>query len=251
MPLPVIPSAVLQAEFILLALLLGVWWTFATGKAYVVPDSGARWNMPKAMIGLGVILLWSGFLFGVSQQAWAHEFNFFPPPGVRVFLALMVVTAVIAFSPIGRKLAGGLPLIWLVGFQAFRLPTELLIYQAAEAGLAPMEMTFHGRNFDIVTAILALVLMVLLRRGEVSTRLILGWNILGVVLLLNVVVTAIMSMPHPMQILHTNPPNVWVTYFPFILLPGVAVCSALLGHLLVFRALTTYHRTQRAKTVGY
>src|SRR3972149_371059 len=105
MPLPIIPSAVLQAEFILLALLLGVWWVFATGKAYVVPDSGARWNMPKAMIGLGVILLWSGFLFGVSQQVWAHEFISFPPPGLRVFLALMVVTAVIAFSPIGRKLA--------------------------------------------------------------------------------------------------------------------------------------------------
>lgn len=251
MPLPGIPSAVLQAEFILLALLLGVWWVFATGKAYAVPDSGARWNMPKAMIALGVILLWFGFLFAVSQQVWAHEFTSFPPPGLRVFLALMVVTAVIAFSPIGRKLANGLPLIWLVSFQAFRLPTELLIYQAAEAGVAPMEQTFHGLNFDIVTAILALVLMVLLRRGEVSSKLILGWNILGLALLLNVVVTAIMAMPHPMQVLHTNPPNVWVTYFPFILLPGVAVCSALLGHLLVFRALTMYHQTQRAKTVGH
>ncbi|KAF0202849.1 MAG: hypothetical protein FD173_1915 [Gallionellaceae bacterium] len=249
MPLPVIPSAVLQTEFVLLALLLGVWWVLVTGKVYVVPDSGTRWNMPKAMIGLGVILLWLGFLFGVSQQVWSHEFISFPPPALRVFLTLMVVTTVIAFSPIGRKLAEGLPLIWLVGFQAFRLPTELMIYQAAEAGLAPMEMTFHGRNFDIVSAILALLLVVLLRRGVVSSKLILGWNILGMVLLLNVIVTAIMSMPHPMQVLHTNPPNVWVTYFPFILLPGVAVCSALLGHLLVFRALTTYQLTQRAKTV--
>ena len=125
MLLPVIPSAALQAEFILLALLLGVWWVFATGKAYAVPDSGARWNMPKAMIALGVILLWLGLLFGVSQQDWAHEFNSFPPPGLRVFLALMAVTAVIAFSSIGRKLSEGLPLIWLVGFQAFRLPAEL------------------------------------------------------------------------------------------------------------------------------
>jgi len=88
-----------------------------------------------------------------------------------VFFELTVVTTVNAFSPIGRKVAEGLPLMWLVGFQAFCLPTELLIYQAAEAGLAPMEMTFHGRNFDILTAILALVLLVLMRRGKVTNGL--------------------------------------------------------------------------------
>jgi hypothetical protein len=243
MPLPTIPSTELQAGFLLLVLVMGIWWTLAVGKAYA-PANGANWNIPRAGVGLSVFVLWVAFLFGVSQQAWAHDFDSFPPPGLRVFLVLILLTTVIAFSSIGRKLAEGLPLIWLIGFQVFRLPTELLIHQAANAGLAPMEMTFEGRNFDIVTALLALVLVVLLHKGAISAKLIMVWNLLGLALLLNVVITAVMAMPHPLQMLNTTPPNVWVTYFPFILLPGVLVCSALLGHLLVFRALALQRRAK-------
>jgi hypothetical protein len=246
MPLPTIPSTELQAGFLLLVLLMGIWWTYAVGRAYA-PANGANWNISRAGIGLSVFVLWVAFLFGVSQQIWAHNFDSFPPPGLRVFLLLILLTIVIAYSPIGRKLAAGLPLVWLVGFQVFRLPTELLIHQAANAGLAPMEMTFEGRNFDIVTALLALVLAVLLSKGEVSAKLIMVWNLLGLALLLNVVITAVMAMPHPLQMLNTTPPNVWVPYFPFILLPGVLVCSALLGHLLVFRALALQPRAKRAE----
>ena len=247
MPLPAIPSTELQAGFLLLVLVIGVWWTFAVGKAYA-PPNGTNWNISRAGIGLFLFMLWVAILFGVSQQTWAHNFDSFPPPGLKVFLALILLTIVIAYSPIGRKLAAGLPLVWLVGFQVFRLPTELLIHQAANTGLAPVEMTFAGRNFDIVTALSALVLAVFLRKGEVSAKLIMAWNLLGLALLLNVVITAVMAMPHPLQMLHTIPPNVWVTYFPFILLPGVLVCSALLGHLLVFRALAIQRKTKSRKS---
>ena len=241
MPLPNMPTLGLQGGFFLIALILGVWWVYAVRRAYA-SHTGVRRNNSKTLITFGVFVLWSGLLYGVSQQEWAHQFDTFPPPGLRVFLALIVATVVIAFSTIGRTLANGVPMILLVGFQVFRLPVELLIHQAATAGIAPIEMTYEGRNFDITTAVLALVLVVALHRGVASTRVLMGWNVLGLLLLLNVVVTAIMAMPHPFQLLHTNPPNVWVTYFPYILLPGVMVCSALLGHLLVFRALAMQPR---------
>jgi len=241
MPLPNIPSFALQAGFSLLALTLAAWWVYAVGRAYA-PGS-KNWNATSAMISLAIVLVWCGALFGVSQQNWAHEFDSFPPPGLRVFIVLMAITTTIAFSSIGRQLATELPIVLLLGFQVFRLPTELLIHQAANAGIAPMEMTFQGRNFDILTPVLALALVFALRRGPVSNKLIVGWNVLGLLLLINVVATAIMAMPHPLQVLHTNPPNIWVTYFPFILLPGVMVCSALLGHLLVFRALVARRKS--------
>lgn len=241
MPLQNIPSDALQAGFLLIAMTLCVWWTYAVGRAYA-SSADMRWSTSKAVAALGVFALWIALLFGVSQQEWAHRFDTFPPPGLRVFLGLLLATVVVAFSSIGRRLTIGLPMVLLVGFQVFRLPTEWLIHQAGNAGIAPMEMTFQGRNFDIVTAVLALVLIFALRRGAVSVKLLMGWNILGLLLLLNVVATGIMAMPHPLQVLHTNPPNVWVTYFPFILLPGVMVCSALLGHLLVFRALAAQRK---------
>lgn len=234
MPLPVQPSLALQAGFVLLTLILAVWWAFAAGRAYAL--SGKGWHFHATTMGLVLVLVISGFLFGVSQQPWIHTFDSFPPPALRVFIVLLALTTVIAFSPIGRKLAQ-LPLTWLVGFQLFRIPTELLIHQSAVAGIAPVEMTFEGRNFDILTPLLAVILVFLLRQGKVSNKIVLAWNVLGLLLLMNVVGTAIAAMPHPLQALHTTPPNVWVTYFPFILLPGIMVCSALLGHLVVWRAL--------------
>lgn len=236
MPLPVVPSVGLQAGFLVLALALGMWWAYAAGRASL-PSDGVGWSPRRAAVALAAFFVWFAFLFGVSQASWMHEFDSFPPPGMRVVMLLIVITIVIAFSPVGRRLAEGVPMIWLVGFQVFRLPTELLIHQAANDGLAPIEMTYEGSNFDILTAVLALALVLMMRKGAVSPKLLLGWNLLGLFLLLNVVITAIMAMPHPLQLLDTSPPNVWVTYFPFVLLPGVLVCSALLGHLLVFRAL--------------
>jgi hypothetical protein len=39
----------------------------------------------------------------------------------------------------------------LVGFQAFPLPLELLMHQAALEGTTPPQMTYTGSNFDIVS----------------------------------------------------------------------------------------------------
>ncbi|MDH5229922.1 MAG: hypothetical protein OEY38_07685 [Gammaproteobacteria bacterium] len=144
-------------------------------------------------------------------------------------------------SQIGLQLVRTLPIYLLVGFQAFRIPVELLIHQAANAGLAPMEMTYFGRNFDIISGLSAIVLALFLFRRVISAKILLLWNVLAMALLTNVVVVAILSMPHPLQVLNTDPANVWVTYSPFILLPGVLVCSAFFGHLLVFRYLRQFN----------
>ena len=122
MPLPNIPSYELVSGFLLLAMALAAWWMYAVGRAYAA-SSGKRWNATKALISLSIALAWCGVLFGVSQQNWAHEFDSFPPPGLRVFIVLMAITTMIAFSSIGRQLATELPMVLLVGFQVFRLPT--------------------------------------------------------------------------------------------------------------------------------
>ena len=63
-----------------------------------------------------------------------------------------------------------------------------------------------------------------------------AWNILGVVLLVNVVAVAILATPR-VRYFGDDRLNVWVTYVPYVWLPAVMVLAALAGHLLIFRAL--------------
>jgi hypothetical protein len=167
------------------------------------------------------------------------------PPTMPILLVVMTALAIgLGVSPIGLRLATGLPLWILVGSQAFRLPLELLMHEAYESGLMPRVMSFSGYNFDIVTGSSAIVVAALLLMGRASTALVRAWNILGAMLLINVVTIAMLAAPTPLRVFKAPPPNTWVTTVPYVWLPTVLVALAILGHILVYRALSTSLRTQ-------
>jgi hypothetical protein len=167
---------------------------------------------------------------------------------VPVMLALSVGLAV---SSVGRRLATGLPVWVLVGFQSFRLPLELMMHRAYEAGLMPVQMSYSGLNFDIVTGASALIVAALVALGRAGARLVRGWNILGSLLLCNIIVVSLLSTPTPLRVFRTPPANTWVSTAPYVWLPAVMVALAILGHIVVYRALTAQAAvaTQRAAAV--
>ena len=73
------------------------------------------------------------------------------------FGAVLVVSAGVALSPLGARLAT-LPLGALVAFQAFRLPLELVLHTWAAQGTIPEAMTWSGQNWDIVSGVVALAI---------------------------------------------------------------------------------------------
>lgn len=185
---------------------------------------------------LGQALAWTG---AVSLAATLGVLN--ParrPPVVFVaMLATIVVLGVaIARSPAGRRFASGLPLAWLVGFQAFRLPLELAMHRAHTEGLMPIQMSYSGRNFDIVTGATALVLALIMTVRQVPKWVVSAWNVLGLALLANILGVAMLSTPM-FQYFGPDHVNVFVTQMPYTLLPAVMVLAAWAGHLIVFRAL--------------
>jgi hypothetical protein len=143
---------------------------------------------------------------------------------------------VLAFSPLGTQLAAHLPLWLLVAVQGFRLPLELAMHGMYERGVMPVQMSYSGRNFDIVTGATALVVAAIVWFGRGGRALVAAWNILGLALLVNVVTVAILGTPR-FQYFGPDHLNVWVMRPPFVWLPAVMVLAALAGHLLVFRAL--------------
>jgi hypothetical protein len=72
-----------------------------------------------------------------------------------------------------------------------------------------------------------------------SKKLAIAFNFLGVLLLLNILVIAVLSMPSPFRYFMNEPANTLVAQFPYILLPGVLVPIAYGLHILSLRQLLT------------
>lgn len=164
------------------------------------------------------------------------RYNPLPAPALVMVPILTVFTVAIVFSPVGARLVRAVGVAWLVAFQVFRVPVELLLHRLYQEGIVPVQMTYAGRNFDIVTGITAALLgWWLLRERRPPRALVLAWNVLGLALLVNIVTIAVLSTPVPFRAFLEGPPNTLPSVFPFVWLPSFLVQMALAGHLLVFR----------------
>jgi hypothetical protein len=168
-----------------------------------------------------------------------------PLPFGLMLVSILALGIAVARSRIGDRLARGAPLAWLVLFQSFRLPLELAMHRAYTEGLMPVQMSYSGRNFDIVTGATALVLGLAMLVIPVPRWIVMAWNGLGLILLANILAVAMLSTP---IFAYFGPDrlNVWVMWMPYTLLPAVMVLAAWAGQLIVFRALAQPSRSIQA-----
>jgi hypothetical protein len=117
----------------------------------------------------------------------------------------------------------------------------LVLHWLYQEGLVPQLMTFESRNFDILSGLTApLIVWLVFKSGKFERNLLLGWNIVCLGLLINIVTHAILSLPYPMQKLAFEQPNQAVLYFPFVWLPSVIVATVLFCHVVSIWRLITY-----------
>jgi small-conductance mechanosensitive channel len=207
-----------------------------TWGVHQLPECGPRWARSFA----GAASLWLLATAALAYSGLLQRFDRFPPPFFFLFVGMFVLVVSAARSRFGRTLALETPVPWLVGFHAFRLPLELVMHAAADEGTMPVQMTFTGWNFDIITGTTAIPLALMLAREHSRNprALLLAWNLLGSLLLAAIIVIAIASFPN-IHAFGSDPSrlNTWVAYFPFVWLPLVLVAAALFGHLLLWRRL--------------
>jgi len=173
------------------------------------------------------LLFQAAFALGGTYQAITV------PPRILLFgvapaLLLIIVYFIFARSSFVERL----PIKVLTILHIIRIPIELVLLWLFQQGLEPRAMTFEGSNFDILSGLTApVVYFFAFRGGKTNRRLLIVWNILALLLLVNVVIIAILSFPGPMQQIALGQPNIGVTYFPFIWLPSVVVPIVLFCHL--------------------
>ncbi|MBL7858567.1 MAG: hypothetical protein JNM57_12835 [Cyclobacteriaceae bacterium] len=194
-------------------------------------------NIVIALIG------WAAFTGIWSLSGIFGNFSLFPFNAVPILLIPLIVVMWLTFSKTGVEITRFITPARLVRLQSFRILVELLLWALLLAHVVPIQMTFEGRNFDILVGLTAPVVAYLVVRNKIARTILIVWNVLGLALLINIVATAILSMPVPFRIFMNEPANTIVTTFPVSLLPSFLVPMAYFLHFLSLRQLLTGKNT--------
>jgi hypothetical protein len=191
-----------------------------------------RTRSVRVVIRLTVaIAMYCLLIAAIVNSGWLDRY--FIPLG-PLFLGSTVLLAVaVGLTPLGRSLSMGIPTGYLVGFQGFRFPLELVLHDWASTKTIPETMTWTGSNWDIATGIAALLVCF-----GIAKRRWLAWifNLFGIVLLINVGRVAVLSSPVPFG-WHVDPPLELILYLPYAYIVPICVGGAALGHVLLTRKL--------------
>jgi hypothetical protein len=161
------------------------------------------------------------------------------PPRLVLAIGPPVLLIIVLFSTKkGQKYIDSLDAGALTLYHSVRVPIEFGLFLLFINKQIPELMTFEGRNFDILSGILGILVYYFgFVKKKLKPGIILAWNFIGLALLFNIVFHGILSVPTPFQQFGFEQPNVALLYFPFVWLPSLLVPLVLFAHLAVIRKL--------------
>lgn len=186
------------------------------------------WRRARIGVGLGI---WLGVLAVLAGQGYFLDFQSMPP---RLTLAglLPLVAGLLMLPTHGtRHFLAVTPPERLIYLQSFRIVMEIILWALAVQGRAPKLMTFEGRNIDILVGLTAIPIgwMVVERRAW-PVWVAAAWNVVGILILANVVIHAQLALPTPFRAFVTEPSTAFLATFPYIWLVGFLVPFAFWLH---------------------
>ena len=155
-----------------------------------------------------------------------------------IFVPSLLPISWLFISKSGKGYLDQMNLHLLTVIHVVRAPVEVVLYFMFICRLVPCEMTFGGGNLDIISGLSApIVYYVAVMQGKTRWQLLLGWNVVCLGLLINMVSKSVLSAPFFFHQIAFDQPNVAFMHFPFVFLPGTIVPILLCSHLAMIRNL--------------
>lgn len=184
------------------------------------------------------ISLWIAIISVASLTGFSADFDAFPPRPVFFVVIPIIALVFIMRSETTKQILSVVPAKYLINIQIFRIPVEILLWLLLLAGVTPIQMTFEGRNMDILVGLTAPIIAYLaFANGKFHRKVAIGWNIAGLMLLANILTIAVLSMPTPLRVFMNEPANTEVANFPVIFLPAILVPIAYYFHVFSLKQL--------------
>jgi hypothetical protein len=195
--------------------------------------------------GTAVLLVAWLILLGVlSIRGFFADFSALPPRLAFAMLPPLLLVLLFTRSQAGKEFLHHIQPQWLIYLQSFRILVEIALWLLVRNGSLPVQMSFEGRNFDILTGLLAFPVgyyCFVKKTWPPVTALL--YNIAGLILLVNVVTISTLSMPTPLRVFHNQPDSSVLTRFPFIYVSGLLVPLAYTLHILSLRQWRMYRHS--------
>ncbi|MFN7927822.1 MAG: hypothetical protein U0Y68_07725 [Blastocatellia bacterium] len=184
-------------------------------------------------LSVGSLIAWLLLMALSAASGFFRNFQTLPPRFALMLVPpLLAIVLLSAARPV-RQFLFAAPESWLIAYQVYRVPLEIVLWLLYDARLIPVQMTFEGRNFDIVAALTALPIAYFCCVRQSWPRVVaMLWNVLGFVLVVNVATTGILSAPTPFRVFMNEPANTFIADFPYVWIPSFLVPLALFGHVM-------------------
>ncbi|MBD0404917.1 hypothetical protein [Flammeovirga sp. EKP202] len=178
-----------------------------------------------------LIITWSVFQSIVAYTGFYQTTDSIPP---RFGLVLLPATLLMIYGLLPKQQ------LWFIEnrntktstfLHSVRFPIEIVLFALYMHKMIPELMTFEGRNYDILIGITSPIVGLLYLNQKVSRQALIGWNIVGLALVLFILFNGILSSELPFQQFGFEQPNRAINYFPFVLLPATIVPIVIWTHL--------------------
>ena len=189
-------------------------------------------------MALGLLVVWLCVQSAVALSGFYLSTKTLPP---RFFLAPMpafLMIAVVFCLPSGRVFVDSMSLKWSVLIHTVRILVEVNLYLLFLYKQVPAQLTFEAGNLDILIGLSAPLIWWAFSSGRIQSRVLLVWNTLALLSVLNALGRALLSAPFRFQQFAFHQPTIAILTFPFILLPAFVVPAVIFAHLSVFRKLS-------------
>src|SRR4030095_2027306 len=228
----------ITALFFLIVILLitSVFYALNYGLSKLeIPPQKKKFTILLTSLFLGVWLFISSWL---ALSGKLLDFTSVPPKMLLILIPSILAVIYISSSTRVNLILTVIPSPWLVYVQSFRVLVEVFLWLMFLQNIIPKQMTFEGINYDMLTGLSAPLIAYFALSEKKWPRIVtILWNFAGLLLVANITIVAILSLPGPMRQFFNEPSNTIVAYFPFVWIPGVIVPFAFLMHILSIKQI--------------
>ncbi|MBX7152403.1 hypothetical protein K1X84_12230 [bacterium] len=194
-------------------------------------------NHKVTFVVIAAIMFWFILTSVLAASGFLMNFTSIPPRLITVLLPPLILMIVLSSSKKITLWLKQVPPQWLIYIQAFRIIIEMELWLLFLDNIIPVQMTFEGRNFDVLVGLTAPLVAYGYSKRKLTSKVVLAWNILGLLILANIVIIAIVSLPVPFRVFMNEPANTIVAYWPYVWLPGFFVPVAYTMHALSIKQM--------------
>jgi hypothetical protein len=205
------------------------------------------WTL-AASVAVGLIV-WLGATAALAQSGVLADWSARPPRWPLLPLTALVTFALLTRTGTFRRLLAEVPPWQPVAVQTFRVGVELAFWRLHVEGIAPLQVTFEGRNFDALVGLTAPVVAAGMAAGWVGPRVAVAWNLFGLAMLFNAIGTVATSAPGPLHLGWPGEPFAAIAAWPVVWIPALLAPAAIFLHVVSIRqSLASGRHVRRASS---